>query len=118
MDYWNSTGDRGLQDIYGGLLFTFNKKRSSIEGIFHHFQTAVQSTDLNGKSLGSELDFIIKHKANDWLSLEAGYDLYFVNENVRIVKGVGGEKTRFAQWGYVSLSIKPSIAFNNVGKKK
>ena len=118
MDYWNSTGNRGLQDIYGGLLFTFNKKRSSIEGIFHHFQTAVQSADLDGKSLGSELDFIIKHKANEWLSLEAGYDLYFVNENVRIVKGVGGEKTRFAQWGYVSLSIKPSIVFNNVGKKK
>ena len=53
MDYWNSTGNRGLQDIYGGLLFTFNKKRSSIEGIFHHFKTAVQVENVNGKSLGS-----------------------------------------------------------------
>ncbi len=117
MDYWNSTGNRGLQDIYGGLLYTFNKKRTSIEGIFHHFRTAVQVAELNGKSLGSELDFIIKHQANDWLSLEAGYDLYLVNENVRIVKGVGGQKTRTANWCYFSLSIKPSIVFENIGKK-
>ncbi len=118
MDYWNATNNRGLQDLYGGLLATFNKKRTSIELIYHHFRTAVDVAGLNGKSLGSELDFIVKHTANEWLSLEAGYDLYFVNENVRIIKGVGGENTRFANWGYVSLSIKPSIAFNNIGKKK
>lgn len=118
MDYWNATNNRGLQDLYGGLLATFNKKRTSIEYIYHHFRTAVDVAGLKGKSLGSEIDLIIKHKANDWLSFEAGYDLYFVNENVRIIKGVGGEKTRLANWGYVSLSIKPSIVFNNVGKKK
>ena len=118
MDYWNTTDNRGLQDIYGSLLCTFNNRRTSIEGVYHVFKTGVQVSNLNGKSLGSELDIIIKHQASDWLSLEAGYDLYFMNENVRIIKGVGGQKTRFAQWGYVSMSIKPSLVFRNVGGKK
>ena len=97
MDYWNSTGNRGLQDFYGGVLFDFNKKRTSIEGNYHFFKTAVQVSNLDGKKLGSELDFKIKHKSYTWLSFEAGYSVYFVNENVRIIKGVGGKDTRTAQ---------------------
>lgn len=118
MDYWGDTKERGLQDIYGSLFFEFNKKRSSIESVFHHFRTAVPVVNLDGKGLGYEVDFIIKHAPKEWLSLEAGYSIYMVNENVRILKGVGGEKTKTAQWCYLSLSIKPSFIFHNVGKLK
>ena len=109
MDYWNSTGNRGVQDIYGGLLYKFNKNKSSIEGTYHCFATAVQCSDLKGKKLGGELDFTLKHRVNTWMTLEGGYSTYFVNENVRIIKGVGGKDTRNAQWAYLSMSIKPSI---------
>ena len=117
MDYWNSTGNRGLQDLYGGVLFNFNKKRTSVEGNYHVFNTAVQVANLDGKGLGSELDFKINHKSYTWLSFEAGYSIYFINENVRAIKGLGGKDTRTAQWAYVSMSLKPSVALSILTKK-
>ncbi len=117
MDYWNSTGNRGLQDFYGGVLFDFNKKKTSLEGNFHIFKTAVQVSNLNGKKLGSEIDFKVKHKSYTWLSFEAGYSVYFVNENVRIIKGIAGKDTRTAQWAYVSMSLKPSVVVSLLSKK-
>ena len=118
MDYWTNTGERGLQDVYAGVLFELNKKRTSIEGIFHHFKTAVPVKNLKGKKLGYELDFIVKHKQNSWLKFEIGYDIYFTNENVRILKGASGEKTRLAQWVYGSINLNPSVALNVIKKKK
>ena len=117
MDYWNSTGNRGLQDFYGGILFDFNKKRTSIEANYHFFKTAVQVANLDGKKLGSEIDFKIKHKSYTWLSFEAGYSAYFINENVRIIKGMGGQDTRTAQWAYASMSLKPSVVVSLLSKK-
>ena len=117
MDYWNNTGNRGLQDLYGGFLLDFKKGRTTIEGNYHYFKTGVQVSNLDGKKIGSELDFTFKHKAYTWLSLEAGYSIYFVNDNLKIIKGVAGEKIRTPQWAYASISIKPSVALQLLSKK-
>ncbi len=117
MDYWNSTGNRGLQDLYGGVLFNFNKKRTDIECNYHYFKTAVQVANLDGKNLGSEVDLKVKHKAYTWMTLEAGYSLYFSNNNLKIVKGLEGKSLRTPQWAYISMSIKPSVALQILAKK-
>ncbi len=117
MDYWTNTGERGLQDIYIGTLWEFNKKKTSVEAIYHHFKTAVQTSGLNGKKLGNELDFIIKHEQTSWLKFELGYNFYFVNDNVKILKGIQNEKTRLAQWFYLNISIKPSVVLALAKKK-
>ncbi len=110
MDYWTNTGERGLQDIYLGTLWKFNHNRTSIEAIYHHFRTAVKGEKLKGKNLGNELDFIIAHQQSSWLKFDMGYNLYFVNENVKILKGVSNQKTRLAQWFYINIKINPSVA--------
>ena len=109
MDYWNSPGKNGIQDVYGGLTLNFNKKKTSLDFYYHALQTAVKNESLSGKSLGNEIDFVLKHKVNPWFSLEGGYCNYFVNENVRIAKGLGGKETKNANWAYLSFSIKPSV---------
>ncbi len=117
MDYWNATGNRGLQDLYGGILLDFNKKKTHIECNYHYFKTAVQVVNLNGKKLGSEIDLKATHKAYLWMTLEAGYSLYFSNNNLKIVKGLEGKSLRTPQWAYVSMSIKPSVALQILTKK-
>ena len=117
MDYWTNTGERGLQDIYLGVLWEFNRKRTSVEGVYHHFMTAVPVEKLKGKNLGNELDFIIKHQQSSWLKFDAGYNIYFVNENVKVIKGIPKAKTRLAQWFYINITIKPSLAVALAKKK-
>ncbi len=109
MDYWNSAGKNGLEDIFGGVTLKFNKKKTTLDFCCHAFKTAIQNTSMDGKGLGSELDVTLKHKMNQWFSLEGGYSRYFVNENVRIAKSLGGKATKDANWAYLSFSIKPSV---------
>lgn len=109
MDYWNSAGKNGLEDIFGGVTFKFNKKKTSLDLSYHSFKTAIDNSKMSGKGLGGEIDATLKHKVNPWFSLEGGYSRYFVNENVRIAKSLGDKSTKDANWAYVSFSIKPSV---------
>ncbi|MDD4847336.1 MAG: alginate export family protein [Bacteroidales bacterium] len=119
MEYWRNTPNEGLIDLYGGVKTKFCKKVSA-DLTYHYFMTEknIQTAGTEGKSLGSELDLIIKYDLIKFVRIEGGWSTYFNSKNTKLVKNIADDtKTRFQQWAYVSLKINPQL-FNTKNHKK
>ena len=107
MDYWTpGLPQEGLLDFQGGISGQVKTKFNYVV-TGHTFFTAadLKRTGSKGNRLGSEVDLKAGYKLFPCAKMEGGYCMYFVNDNTKLLKNVSGD-TKFAQWGYVSLTVK------------
>jgi hypothetical protein len=110
MDYWNTPLDQGLFDYFGGLRKTVS--RLNVETTYHLFKTE-KALFTGKKDLGSEFDLLVNCKINPQTSLQAGWCCYLLTNNTLEAKRITtGTKTKFPQWAYVMLTIKPTLFKN------
>ena len=110
MDYFNNTTMpvRGLNDLNATLAYKPSKK-VDLSGTYHFFSIARElqpNSDL-GKSLGSELDFQVNWRIQQFVTLQAGYSMMLASETMESIKG--GSHDSWQDWGWVSLNINPTI---------
>jgi len=116
MDYWNMPLTQGLLNYYGGVTGKIGKNLS-MEGAFHVFNTEYTGKNKKGiefgKDLGSEFDFIVSYKLNNWTTVQGGWCTYFSNENTLAAKDITTSAIvpaiKTPQWGYVMFTIKPTF---------
>jgi hypothetical protein len=88
-----------------------------MDAAFHVFRTD-KALSSGGKDLGSEFDLILNYKLNPQTALQAGWCCYFKTDNTLVAKKItAGTETKFPQWAYVMLSIKPTF-FNTAWLNK
>jgi len=108
------TDGYGLMDIGGRVQF------SPLDGMlvfvdFHHFEQAVEDPQQLTRTLGNEVDVLVKYKVNKYLSAEAVYGAFIPKLGGGLRKGkktgsVGNYKwTAFGEetehFGYVQLNL-------------
>ncbi|MDD3321986.1 MAG: alginate export family protein [Paludibacter sp.] len=116
MDYWNSPLTQGLLDYYASATAKVNKV-IDLEGAYHVFNAEYAGKNKKGiafeKDLGSEMDLLLTYNMNKITCIQAGYCCYFANNNTLIAKDLVSSTTipdsRFAQWGYIMISFKPTF---------
>lgn len=119
MNYFTSidthTKGGGIMDVFGKLTYKISSKFNT-EVAYHVFSLAnnvidpnYEGTDLQAldKSLGSELDFILKYKISNNLDLNFGYATMFAKESMDVIKG--GDHTQSANWAYLMIRITPQF---------
>jgi hypothetical protein len=59
------------------------------------------------KYLGTEIDFTLNYRFNDFTRIIGGFSTMFASESMEIIKG--GSKDKFAHFTYIMLRIRPKI---------
>ncbi len=119
MNYFTSvdkhTKDGGIIDIFGKINYKFSPKLN-FESAYHVFSLANNVTDPNvegaelkaiDKSLGSELDLILKLNVSNTLNFNFGFAHMFAKESMDVIKG--GDYKQNANWVYVMITVSPQI---------
>jgi len=119
MDYFTnipkSTKQGGLIDYNLMLQFTF-LKTVTLQSITHYFQLAQTNPNTpNDRNLGFENDFVINYSFTSWGNLEAGYGFLLPTSGFKIMQGVNDPL--FAQFGYLQLTIKPTLFTYSIPEK-
>lgn len=116
IDYFSipsTTKGAGLVDIYLKAKYQVSDK-ISILGQYHNFSLQNNYVDANGetinKGLGNEIDLSAKMKFSNAVQLDLGLATMFGTESLEIIKG--GDKDLFTTWGFVMLTIKPTLFKN------
>jgi hypothetical protein len=107
MDYWNIPPTEGLLDYYASGTAKFGKKLS-LEFAYHLFNTDKPLKNRGvevRKDLGSEIDFLITYKINNWSTVQGGYCRYFETPNTLLAKNIN-TVIRMPQWAYVMFTFK------------
>ena len=82
---------------------------------YHYFAYSAKSydatnpTELATKGLGSELDLTLQWKIMKEATLQAGYSFMLPTETLEKNKKVYGKDTRFPQFAYVMITVKPDL---------
>ncbi len=117
MEYWKVPLTNGLLDYYGGVTGKISKDLS-LAGTYHIFNSEYAGKNKKGidfgKDLGSEIDLVANYKLNTWATVQAGWSMYFANNNTLISKDLMNSATvvpaiRTPQWAYVMFTIKPKF---------
>ncbi len=113
IDYFSTpvtTGNAGLVDIYLKAKFNATDKISLV-GQFHNFRLHNNYVDNNDntidKALGNEIDLSAKIKFSKTVQLDLGLASMLGTESLEIIKG--GDRELFTTWGFVMLTIKPTL---------
>jgi len=110
MDYWDAPLAQGLRDYYGGLSANVTNKLS-LETAYHLFNTDKQLKNEGaqvGRNIGSEIDFIVNYKLNEWTTIQGGWSSYFTTANTLLAKNISSAN-RTPQWAYIMFTIKPTF---------
>ncbi|MBN2744420.1 MAG: alginate export family protein [Marinilabiliaceae bacterium] len=109
MDYWCKPSSWGLTDIY--LTARYSPiPQWTMESAVHRFGTAETIANGYGRNLGSELDLTIIYASDKTLTIQAGWSIYWDNDNTRLIKNKSADAvTRLPQWAYVMLTVKPKF---------
>jgi Alginate export len=112
MEYWKTPLNEGLLDYYAGLGAVITEKLS-VEGTYHLFSSEYdlmnKAVDM-GKKLGSEVDWVLKYKLNEYTNIEAGYSRYYTTSTLLFAKGLAANADILPpQWAYVMFTIRPTL---------
>ncbi|MBL4746553.1 MAG: alginate export family protein [Flavobacteriaceae bacterium] len=109
MDYFyvgNHGNKVGLVDLYLKASAKLGKS-SSITAFVHHFSAQADIAAGVDKALGTEIDLVYKHKVTKDVSIAAGYSQMFAQDGLEYLKGNTDGNTN--DWGWIMLTIKPSL---------
>jgi hypothetical protein len=113
MDYYNTIPDKGIKDLM--LLLEYKpKEKLAFQADLHYFSLAtggydwISRTELTNLNMGTELDLTLKWKIMKEAQLQMGYSVYWKTENLEKWKGVYGKESKFPQFAYLMLTVKPS----------
>lgn len=112
MEYWVTLPTQGLNDIYGGLTLSPNKK-FSIDATYHSFSLDKQLSQTSKKSLGSEIDLTAYFNISKEFTVQGGWSAYFKTHTTSIVKSLTRVDTQFPMWAYLMISFKPTFFSKN-----
>lgn len=112
MEYWASLPKGGLVNYFGGVNLKLTEKLNS-DITYYGYRLAkdmqVGATDVQ-KDLGSELDIAINYKFSPETAIQFAWCGYLVNDGTRMLKFKStSPETKFPQYVYVMLSIKPQF---------
>jgi len=109
MDYWNTPPTKGLLDYYASGAAKLGKNLCFELG-YHLFNTdkPLKNSGVEvGKDLGSEMDFLVTYKINNWSTVQSGYCRYFDTSNTLIAKSMATNTViRSPQWAYLMFTFK------------
>lgn len=116
MEYWASLPKGGLKDFYFGIV-SKPVKNLSAELTYHLFSLKSEfqytkkdkTKEVLSRDLGSEADFTILYKLSKETTVQAGYSMYFKNDNAEKVLKTYGAKNKAPQWAYLMLTIRPNF---------
>jgi len=113
MDYFTNyhahTSGAGLINPYLKNRFRLNP-RTTLDADLHLF--FIQNNYVNlgetiSKYLGTELDFTLNYRFNDFTNIIGGFSTMFGSESMEIIKS--GSKDEFAYFTYIMLRIRPKL---------
>ena len=112
MEYWATLPKGGLFNYFGGVNLKINKRLSS-DITYYSFKLtkAMKSgtTDIQ-KNIGSELDLVLNYKFSAETAIQFAWCSYFETNGTKMLKYKSTTvDTRFAQFAYVMLTIKPQL---------
>jgi len=112
MEYWATLPKGGLVNYFGGVNLKLNKKLSS-DIIYYAFSQAkdmkVGKVDVQ-KNIGSELDVALNYKFSAETAVQFAWCGYFVTDGTKMLKYKSTTvDTKFPQYAYVMLTIKPQL---------
>lgn len=117
MDYFyvgNHANSVGLNDLYAKAVITTGEKSNLlIKG--HYFSANADLIDDANKYLGTEIDLVYTQKLMPFVKLNLGYSQMFASESMSLVKG-GRPNDNTNNWGWVQLTINPSLFKTNLNK--
>jgi hypothetical protein len=112
MEYWGTLPKGGLMNYFGGLSMKLND-RLSTDITYYRFQLAkgVKSgTSDVDKNIGSELDLVLNYKFSAETAVQFAWCTYLETDGTKILKYKSTTvETRFPQYAYVMLTIKPQL---------
>jgi hypothetical protein len=113
MDYFTNypahTSGAGLINPYLKNRFTLNP-RTSFNADLHLFfiqNDYVYQGETINKYLGTEIDFTLNYRFNDFTNIIGGFSTMFGSESMEIIKS--GSKDEFAYFTYIMLRIRPKF---------
>ncbi|NQV01883.1 MAG: hypothetical protein HQ542_04510 [Bacteroidia bacterium] len=114
MDFFSPIPEQGLQDYYIKAEYRPWKKLTlKLDGHFFWLASNKYNVDSSGdilkKNLGQELDFTAIWQIMNVVSLQGGYSFYLMTETLKQVKGVNRVLTRFPQFAYIMVTVRPEI---------
>lgn len=111
MDYFTNipvnTSGAGLVNPYLKNRIRLNP-RTAFNADLHFFflqNNYVQNNETINKYLGTEIDFTLNYRFNDFTNIIGGFSTMFGSESMEIIKG--GSKDEFAYYMYVMMRIRP-----------
>lgn len=111
MDYFTNiplhTAGAGLVNPYLKNRIRLNP-RTAFNADLHFFflqNNYVQNNETINKYLGTEIDFTLNYRFNDFTNIIGGFSTMFGSESMEIIKG--GSKDEFAYFMYVMMRIRP-----------
>ncbi len=108
IEYWSNLPTQGLTDIYGSV-FIKPASKFDIDFTFHTFSSTKSLNDNYGKNLGSEIDITTNYRVSKELELQVGWSGYFTTKSTGYLKNQVGVDTRFPQWAYIMITLKPAF---------
>jgi len=113
MDYFTNipahTSGAGLINPFLKNRFTLNP-RTSFNADLHLFfiqNDYVHLGETINKYLGTEIDFTLNYRFNDFTTILGGFSTLFGTESMEIIKS--GSKDEFAYYTYIMLRIRPKF---------
>ena len=120
MDYFyvgNHANNVGLNDIYGKMVFTTGEKSNLMVKAHYFTSQANLSGDNVDKYLGTEVDIVFTQTINSFIKLNVGYSQMFAGESMSLIKG-GLPSDNTNNWGWVQLTVKPSLLVHSLKADK
>lgn len=112
MEYWATLPKGGLFNYFGGATLKLNKRLSS-DITYYGFKLAKgmkSGTTEIGKNIGSELDVVLNYKFSAETAIQFAWCTYFETDGTKLLKyKSAAADTRFPQFAYVMLTIKPQL---------
>jgi len=112
MEYWATLPKGGLLNYFGGVSMKLNS-RLSTDFTYYGFKLAKDmksgTVDVD-KNIGSELDLVLNYKFSAETAVQLGWCTYFETDGTKMLKYKSTTvNTRFPQYAYVMLTIKPQL---------
>jgi len=113
MDYFyvGAPSGVGLLDIFFGTTVTRGKFNAELTG--HMFSAAADINDAANPGtalnsyLGTEFDFLMGYKLNDWVVCQAGYSQMFGTNSMKAIRNGSTEAT--SNWAWLMFTFKPKF---------
>jgi len=112
MEYWATLPKGGLFNYFGGVNLKLSKKLSS-DITYYGFRLAENmksgTNDLQ-KNIGSELDVVLNYKFSAETAIQFAWCTYMMTDGAKMLKYKSTTvETKFPQYAYLMLTIKPQF---------